>query len=205
MWTVVVPVKGTAEGKSRMSPGVDSARRALLAEAFALDTLAAVRDTPSVGRVVVVTDPDSGPAAARRATALRAAGAEIVADPGGGLNPAIAAGLEAAGDAHRAVLLGDLPALLPHDLAAALAAAEAHPLAVVADAQGTGTTLVTARPGAVLVPRFGAGSAGRHREAGHIVLDVPADSTLRLDVDTEADLAEAVARGVGPHTRRARG
>ncbi|WP_368499207.1 2-phospho-L-lactate guanylyltransferase [Herbiconiux sp. A18JL235] len=203
VWTVVVPVKGTPAGKSRMSPGVDSALRALLAEAFALDTLAAVRDTPSVGRLIVVTDPEAGPATARRATALRIPDVEIVPDPGSGLNAAVIAGLGAAGDAHRAVLLGDLPALVPHDLEEALAAAETHPLAVVPDAQGTGTTLVTARPGAVLIPRFGAGSARRHREAGHVVLDVPADSTLRLDVDTEADLAEAVARGVGAHTRRA--
>ncbi len=204
MWTVVVPVKGTAAGKSRMSPTVDSTRRALLAEAFALDTLAALQGTPSVGRGIVVTDPDAGPTAA-----LRTLGAEIVADPGLGLNPAITAALDTVSHGssgeHLAVLLGDLPSLRPADLAAALRLAEEHPLAVVADAEGSGTTLLTARAGEELVPQFGSGSAARHLAAGHQLLEVPPTSTLRLDVDTEADLAEAIARGVGEHTRRALG
>ncbi len=47
----------------------------------------------------------------------------------------------------RAALLGDLPALRPEDLAAALGPRRPVERAVVADAEGTGSTLVTAGPG----------------------------------------------------------
>jgi 2-phospho-L-lactate guanylyltransferase len=102
-----------------------------------------------------------------------------------------------------AALLGDLPCLVTTDVDDALIRAAAHPLAVVPDAEGSGTTLITALPGVELVPRFGVGSAVRHAQAGHAVLDVAPDSTLRFDVDTEQDLAAALARGVGPRTRAA--
>ncbi|WP_382304659.1 2-phospho-L-lactate guanylyltransferase [Herbiconiux sp. UC225_62] len=205
-WAVVVPVKGTAAGKTRMAPGLDPRQRMLLVEAFALDAVSALTASALVDRVIVVTD-----AAAELSGSLRSLGAEIVPDPGAGLNAAVAAGIEAArasvvpGQAESAIaaLLGDLPCLVTPDVDDALERASGHPLAVVPDAEGTGTTLITALPGADLVPRFGAGSAARHRDAGHAVLDIPADSTLRLDVDTEADLAAALALGVGPHTRRA--
>jgi 2-phospho-L-lactate guanylyltransferase len=226
-WTVVVPVKGTADGKSRMSPGIGAAQRARLVEAFALDAVAALVASRSVHRVIVVTDET-----AQLAGPLQQLGAEIVPDPGAGLNAAVAAGITAAmagagtsgtvpSSADRAqasanprrgaaawhggtaALLGDLPCLRPTDIDRAFDLAAQHALAVVPDAEGSGSTLITALPGVALVPRFGAGSAARHREAGHAVLDVPATSTLRLDVDTEHDLAEARSRGVGPHTRAA--
>ncbi|SDZ33832.1 2-phospho-L-lactate guanylyltransferase [Herbiconiux ginsengi] len=217
-WTVVVPVKGTAAGKTRMAPGLDQRQRMLLVEAFALDAVSALSASALVDRVIVVTD-----AAAELSGSLRALGADIVADPGAGLNAAVAAGIEAARatraaraeavdgraaatsgvDAGVAVaaLLGDLPCLVTADVDDALTRASAHPLAVVPDAEGGGTTLITALPGIALVPRFGVGSAARHAAAGHVVLDVPPASTLRLDVDTEEDLAAALSRGVGPHTR----
>ena len=196
-WTVVVPVKGTADGKSRMSPAIDEAGRRLLVEAFARDALAAVAASPYVERMIVVTD-----AAAPVASLLRSLGAEIVADPGGGLNAAIAAGVDRV-RTPVAVLLGDLPTLTTADLDDALALAAEHPLAFVTDADRTGTTLLTARDPADLVPRFGTGSAGRHQAAGHTLLGIGALSSLRHDVDTEADLIEATQRGLGPHTAEA--
>ena len=192
----MIPVKGTAEGKSRLAPELDATARRRLAEAFSLDALAAVRGARSVGRVIVVTD-----AATPFAERLRHSGADVVPDPGRGLNPAVLAGLVHAGPAGTsriAVLLGDLPCLTSEDLDAALETAAAHPLAVVPDAEGTGTTLLTALPGHPLVPRFGQGSAERHRSAGHEVLPVAGDSTVRRDVDTAADLLAARALGLGP-------
>ncbi|MCS5736183.1 2-phospho-L-lactate guanylyltransferase [Herbiconiux daphne] len=204
-WTVVVPVKGTADGKSRMAPALDPELRAKLVEAFALDAVAALAASPHVGRVVVVTD-----AAAAVARSLRALGADIVPDPGRGLNAAVRAGIAAprepadpSAEPPVAALLGDLPCLTTSDVDDALAQASVHPLAVVPDAAGTGTTLITALPGVRLEPRFGAGSAARHRAAGHVVLDIDERSTLRLDVDTETDLEAALARGVGANTARA--
>jgi 2-phospho-L-lactate guanylyltransferase len=203
-WSIVVPVKGTAEGKSRLAPELDAAARTRLAEAFSLDAIAAVRAAHRVARVIVVTD-----ATAPVAAHLRQQGVELVDDPRGGLNPAVLAGLAGleavvpAGTARVAVLLGDLPCLVAADLDEALVRAEAHPLAFVPDAEGSGTTLVTALPGHPLVPRFGAGSAARHRDAGHVELALREGTTLRRDVDTAADLETARALGLGPLSRAA--
>lgn len=96
------------------------------------------------------------------------------------------------------VLLGDLPALRPTDLLTALQAAAEHALAVVPDAEGTGTVLLTSL-GGHLEPAFGTGSAARHSAAGHrrLELDLP---RLRTDVDDDASLRAAQRLGVGPAT-----
>ncbi len=47
---------------------------------------------------------------------------------------------------------------------------------------------------------FGPDSAARHRLLGCTDLAVERDSTLHRDVDTAAQLSEAVALGVGRHT-----
>ena len=198
-WTVVVPVKGTVDSKSRLHPDIADDDRMRLAEAFTLDALAALAAARRVARIVVVTDPTT-PLAAE----LGSRGVLIVSDPGRGLNAAIAEGLRVAGEARPvAVLLGDLPSLTPEAVDDALTAAEAFPLAVVPDADGTGTTLLTAATAAPPVPRFGAGSAAAHAAAGHRILAFPPDSPIRRDVDTAADLEAAVALGVGAHTRAA--
>ena len=201
-WTVVIPVKSPAAGKSRLIPGVTDAARAALARAFALDTIAAALAARSVERVIVVgDDPDL------------AGGAEFIAEPGAdggggerGLLPAIRHGIAharatASVEVAVAVLLGDLPALTPGELDAALDAASRHPLAFVRDADGTGTTLATASADVHLAPHFGVDSAARHAAAGFVELE--ASTGLRRDVDTIDALAEALALGAGPRTRAA--
>ncbi len=84
--------------------------------------------------------------------------------------------------------------------AGALTAAAGLAAAFVADAAGTGTTLYLAGPGAAFGPQFGPGSSGRHRSSGAVELDLPADSGLRRDVDTAADLRQAARIGLGPRT-----
>jgi 2-phospho-L-lactate/phosphoenolpyruvate guanylyltransferase len=188
-WNVVLPVKSLADAKSRLqTPNV-----ADLALAFARDTVAAVQETSSVSQVVVVS---SEP---RLREVL--AGVQFVADPHGGLVAALFAGIAAVGAGPTALLLADLPALRPADLDAALVEAAQFPLAMVADTDGAGTTLLTALDPARLVPRFGPGSRAAHESAGHQVLDAAAG--LHRDVDTTDDLAAAVRLGVGPATARA--
>ncbi|WP_166873759.1 2-phospho-L-lactate guanylyltransferase [Salinibacterium sp. ZJ450] len=196
LWSLVLPVKG-ADGKSRLALA-DDRLRSPLAIAFALDAIDAVLAAGSVGRVIVVTSDVAV------AGALHGSRAEIVPDPGEGLNAAIRSGLAVLELAHPAgVLLADLPALTAHDLDAALAVAATHPLAMVPDADGTGTTLSTALRADALVPRFGAGSRAVHEQAGHVPIELPATSGLRRDVDSEPDLRQALALGVGRHTRAA--
>ncbi len=124
--------------------------------AIRADTVAAAQAADAVARVVVVAD-----------RADRAAGSQpIVVQSRPGLNAALR---EGAAYAARhwpadgvAALVGDLPALRPHELADALARAAGHPHGFVPDAPGTGTTLLTARPARRCDPAFGPGSAARH-------------------------------------------
>ena len=107
-----------------------------------------------------------------------------------------------------AALLGDLPALRPRDLATALDACaqasgtEGSSRAVIADAEGIGSTLVTADVGSPWQSAFGANSLARHRALGCVLAPVPERSTVRRDVDTAAQLKAALAFGLGARTAR---
>jgi len=194
-WSVVVPAKRLGLAKTRLRPLTDGApvEHAAVVLALLADTVAATLDCRRVERVLVVTD---DPAAAET---VRALGAGTVADePDEGLNPALVHGARSTGAAAVAALSSDLPALRPEELAAALDAAGTAPRCFVADAEGTGTTLLTA-VGVPLDPRFGAGSAAAHRASGAVRLDGGWPG-LATDVDTEAALRRALALGVGPAT-----
>lgn len=191
-WQIVVPIKDASGAKSRLRPPAGVSRERL-AEAMAADTLAAVCGTVPAEQVVVVTSD-----AAAREVAARLH-ARVLADPGDGLDAAVRAGLRlcATKPGPVAVLLGDLPALRPQDLRAALEVSARHTRAVVPDHEGTGTVLLTSTAPA-LRPAFGPGSAARHGEhATTVDLDLP---HLRQDVDTAADLAAAERLGLGPAT-----
>lgn len=195
-WRLVLPVKEASLAKTRLNAPAPLSRPEL-ARAIALDTLDSVcRALPPADVVTVTSDPVVGAAAA-------ALGAQVVADPGEGLNAAVEAGVAVAsvgvaGTGCVAVLLGDLPALRPEDLVAALTACSDHVRAVVPDQEGTGTVLLTARDGIPLLPRFGSGSAARHAEVATVLTpDLP---RLRQDVDDLAALEAVVRMGVGPHT-----
>jgi 2-phospho-L-lactate guanylyltransferase len=197
-WSVVVPVKRTEVAKTRLGGALAPHRRDL-ALAFAADTVASALGCRSVAGVLVVTD---DPAAAGR---LRGMGAVVVGDqPDAGLNPALRHGAAQArsrwAGSGVALLSADLPALRADELADALGVAEGANGAFVCDARGIGTTLVTAAPGSEVVVAFGRRSRARHRLAGLVEVtgvDIP---SVRRDVDTEVDLADAVRLGVGPAT-----
>ncbi|WP_100812745.1 MULTISPECIES: 2-phospho-L-lactate guanylyltransferase [unclassified Microbacterium] len=194
-WTVIIPVKPTALGKSRLGP--DAAGRHGLAAAVALDTVHAAYAARNVREVIVVTD---DPHLSEELGGI--SGISVLREDGPrGVDGAIAYGARTLDRAvARAALLGDLPALRPQDLDRALTLAEAHDRAVVPDAEGTGSTLVTARGGIDLVTSFGVGSLDRHAAAGCRVLNVARGSTLRRDVDTAAHLETARTLGLGERT-----
>lgn len=198
-WSVVVPAKRLPLAKTRLTPlpagmaGPPEAAHDRLVLALLADTVAAALASPAVAGVLVVTD---DPAAAAEVSGL---GAHAVPDePDAGLNPALAHGARATGGAAVAALSSDLPALRPAELTAALAAAEVAPRCFVADAEGSGTTLLTAA-GTDLAPAFGAGSAQRHAAGGAVPLTGSWPGLAR-DVDTPGDLRAALALGVGPRT-----
>lgn len=193
-FALLVPVKDGRGAKSRLG-GVTPAGRAELMDAFARDTISAARGT-SLADVHVVGDP-----AALRELA-RELDVPLVPDEGeGDLNQALrrAAARIARPGQGLAVMLGDLPCLRTEDLELALSR---EGRAYVADAAGTGTTLLLTPPGAELDPRFGPDSSQAHVASGAAAIAGDL-SSLRLDVDTNDDLDRAIALGVGAHTAAA--
>lgn len=199
-WCLVVPAKRLGAAKSRLGAYPDDLR-ADLALAFAADTVEAALRASRVARVLAVTvDP-------RLAGVLSALGALVVADePGGGLNEALAHGASVARrrfpDLGVAALSADLPALRAADLDEALRAAASHDRAFVSDTPRIGTTMLTARAGRALTPRFGGPSRAAHLASGAAEIAAPPLDSLRRDVDTPADLAAALRLGAGPRTRQ---
>jgi len=195
-WTVVIPVKRLDAAKTRLA----RPDRGDVALAMALDTVRAARGAEPAG-VIVVTDDE-------RLGALVGAWARIVPDQArGGLNAALLHGAriarQAAPSCGVAALAGDLPALRPAELRAALDAARAHERAVVGDAAGTGTVLLTALPPSELAPAWGEHSRAAHIRSGATDLTTglgDAVPGLRRDVDTLADLDDASRLGLGPAT-----
>ena len=196
-FALLMPVKTLTLAKSRLEVSHPGQREPLM-RAFALDAIAAAARSSAVAQVYVVTDepgfdigdairlPDEGDGDLNRA--LHHASLRVrLLDPSLGV----------------AAMCADLPALQTADLDTALAAGMT-PRWFVADASGAGTTLLAAGPGVDLDPHFGPGSARRHEDSGATPVRA-AVPTLRMDVDTGADLALARDLGVGVRTEQALG
>jgi 2-phospho-L-lactate/phosphoenolpyruvate guanylyltransferase len=198
-WELIVPLKPTEVGKSRLA-GYAGPRRSELTRAMLFDTVEAARASSVVVTVLVVTDDR------QVAATLTQPGVEVVPDvPTAGLNAAIRFGFEHLRARRRrspvAAITADLPALRSRELTAALVACGDHGRSFVSDAAGVGTTLLaTTLPGSrALAPEFGALSRAAHLRSGatEITLALP---SLRRDVDTEPDLSAAQQLGLGPNT-----
>jgi 2-phospho-L-lactate/phosphoenolpyruvate guanylyltransferase len=202
-WSLVIPVKVLAQAKTRLT-GLAAERRSRLVLAMAADTVAAALRADPVATVLVVSDDGE----VREVTG--SLGAIVLADvPGSGLNEALGYGAAFAEerwpDRGRCGLAGDLPAMRSAELAAVLRVAGRLGVAFVPDADGTGTALYAAAPGAAFRPRFGPASRLQHLDGG--AAEIGADETgtalagLRRDVDTLDDLRAAAALGLGPRTQ----
>lgn len=200
-WRILIPVRGGSASKSRLANAVSAHEdRKELALAFASDVVAAARAVSAVDGVSVITADHT----------LRehfiGVGAEVITEPDdiAGLNAAVLYGAEALRVAHPdagiAVIMGDLPEVTPHAISDALELASAVQLGVVADHEGVGTSMLTARPGSVPHPSYGEGSYARHIDAGHVDLSVSKDSPLRRDVDAQGDLVRLRGANVGAHS-----
>ena len=190
----VIPLKPFLRAKTRL--GFDAATRTRLAQAFAADVLSACRDCPQIGEVLVVGALPAG---------LQA---RHVDDPGRGLNEALmAATAGLSPETPVLAVMGDLPCLRSADLTALLSSCWEQSGgpdvgAMVTDAAGTGTTCVWSLRGR-FHPQFGLRSRARHRADGLVELSGIELHRARRDVDSVADLADALRIGVGPATTAA--
>lgn len=173
MPTIVIPYRGDAKRRLPL-PLRPAAAVAMLGDVVAASSEA--------GRVIVVTD-DEG---------VVPPAAEVVADPGGGLGAAVAAGL-ASVEGHALVVNADLPCVTPEALRRLAAAG----LALVEARDGTTNALSLPDP-RLFAPLYGPASADRFRaHAPFVTVPIP---ELAEDVDDDADL-ERLALRVGPRTR----
>jgi 2-phospho-L-lactate guanylyltransferase (CobY/MobA/RfbA family) len=136
------------------------------------------------------------------AEAAREAGAEVVADPGGGQGAAVQAGLEGLEPGAILVVNADVPCVVPHDLRSLLAATPAGCLALVEALDGT-TNALSLPSAEAFASLYGPSSSDRFREHA-LSLGVEAVSVaipnLADDVDTLEDLTRLQLRA-GPRTQ----
>lgn len=199
-WDVVIPLKPTARGKSRL--GLQAEQRQALALAFLLDVLDAVTPAEQVAAVTVVC----GVSDAHRLPP----GVRIRSDDSSGLNDVLAAATapEHLESPFALIMMSDLPCTTTASIDMLIAAMEPVIVAggpatqaFLSDQPGVGTTALGGRAGA-LQPRFGKRSRAAHRFDGAVEITDPVFARLRRDVDSLPELVDAVRLGVGAHTQR---
>jgi len=184
----VIPVKSSADSKSRLATALDPTQRERLARAMLDRVVAAASGAPNVQRVCLIGHSREG----------QAEDLPLLADPGGGLNAAATAALTEAdrqGVARLVIIHADLPQVTARDVAL-LAAAPAGEIAIAPDRHGTGTNAIS-----LPLPQargfsfaFGPDSFARHNaEADRLGLRVEEihSQGLARDVDEPDDLPDA--------------
>jgi 2-phospho-L-lactate guanylyltransferase len=194
---VVVPVRGLAEGKTRLGETLDPEERETLIVGLLHRLLEILAGWPPSRRTHVVSDD----AIVRRVAQEH--GASLVSEPAAGdLNAALVAARAAAVARHASAILilpADLPLVTVASLDrlldaadAALAAGHGQPLVVAApsDARG-GTNALLLSPPSVIEPAFGPGSLEAHVRAARAAdasVQLVIDPQLGFDLDTPEDL-----------------
>jgi 2-phospho-L-lactate guanylyltransferase len=190
---IVVPFRGSG-GKQRLTGLGEEAHRSIVLAMLA-DVLAAATE---VGRTVVVTADEDGRHVAQEA------GAEVVADPGGGQGAAVAAALGLFPADAILVVNADVPCVVPYDLRSLVAATPPGGIALVASEDGRTNALSVPAP-YLFQPLYGPRSAQRFQRAAQelgLEVVVAAIPNLADDVDTRDDL-ERLQHRVGEATRAA--
>jgi 2-phospho-L-lactate/phosphoenolpyruvate guanylyltransferase len=193
---IVVPVKALGGSKTRLTPLLSPAERAMLTLALLEDVLDAATVQPRWDVWVISPDQAVLTAAAGR-------GVRALPERGHSLLEAVRQVEEELGGSDElAVLLGDLPYLEPDDLGAALETD--GPVVAAPAASDGGTNLLLRRPPSVIPARFGRASFAKHRWAArrvHVDLVEVHAPGLEMDLDRPEDVAALL---LSEHPGRAR-
>jgi 2-phospho-L-lactate guanylyltransferase len=176
---VLVPVKGFSGAKARLAPVLGPQARADLARELAERVVAAARPLP----ITVVTSDLDVMAWSDRL------GIDVTMDPGGGLSPAVSAGVAALAERgvdQVIVAHGDLP------MATELAwLARFQGVTLVPDRREDGTNVICLPTGAGFGFSYGPDSFARHRHEARrlgLPMRIVRDPSLGWDIDLPADL-----------------
>jgi 2-phospho-L-lactate/phosphoenolpyruvate guanylyltransferase len=190
---VLVPVKAFADAKARLAGVLSPSERQALARWTAARVIAAAGEAP----VFVVCDDTEV------AEFARAHGAEVLWQPGVGLNAAVSRAvltLRDRGVRQVVVAHGDLP--LPAGL---LDASVPDAITLVPDNAGDGTNVICLPTAVPFEFAYGAASFQRHLThalslgvASAVAVGVRHDALLGIDIDVPSDLAHPLVQEVLP-------
>lgn len=181
----LVAVKGFERGKYRLAGVLTEAERRLLIQTMLDDVLDALRATPGIASINVLSSD----------VTVLPNDVERIVDPGAGLNAAIAHAARVLSNdgAHSMLYLpADLPLVTVDDINALLAAAKDHDAVIAPDARHSGTNALLLTPPQLIEPQFGEQSFTAHVQAircsGSKALQIVERPGLAHDIDMPADL-----------------
>ncbi len=186
-WALVA-LKAPAAAKGRLSETLNASERSRLVALMFDHVLHALRAAQSIAGIAVVT-----------ADALQVEGVAVLADPGRGLNEALAHGaqeLAARGVDELLVLHADLPLVTGVEIDQLVAAGREHGLAIAPDKLGQGTNALYVPLPVPFSFHFGADSCRLHlAEAARLTKPFAqiALPGLAFDVDEPQDLEHLLA------------
>jgi len=184
----IIPIKPADSGKSRLAHVLDGVEREALMRGMLAHVVDAASRAGGIARVCLV-----GPSRHGLPDAI-----PLLADPGGGLNPALQSALDEVADegpSRVIVIAADLPRVTPQELDL-LALAPADTVAIAPDRHGTGTNALSLPLPAARGFTFGFGidSCAYHRkETQRLGLRVETilSPGLEKDIDEPSDLPDA--------------
>jgi 2-phospho-L-lactate/phosphoenolpyruvate guanylyltransferase len=189
----LIPVKKLRLAKARLSEHFTTYERFEIARALLDDTITLARSAPFLEWWVVSDDPVVEEMA-------RSHGFELAADPGEGLNSALAAGIEvitAAGAESVTIVPCDVPLAWKGDLEDLLDTGATSDVVLVPSGNDGGTNALYLSPPDLLEPHFGEGSMKAHiadAEARGARCSILALDRFALDIDTIEDVDAFLAK-----------
>ena len=184
----VIPVKTFADGKSRLAEVLPPAEREALARAMFSHVIGAAKAAEGVAQVCLLGTSRQG----------LDADLPLLADPGGGLNPALQFALEALSAepvTRMLILFGDLPTVSADEVAM-LASGGTNTVLIAPDRHGSGTNALSLPLPAAGAFDFDFGPESFVKHCAEIErlglnLEVVRSDGLARDVDEPDDLADA--------------